>query len=147
MAQKLNSNQIQPDCIQTVMGSTQTINPTGGIVNFNSTEFQLGDKLTRTGSSVVIGSGVSLVRASYALMSEAAGSAPYLFSRIRKNASDVSQQIDATGSTGGFKATSETRLVPVVQGDTIAVFADTGGGSVVAGRLSRMIVEVVAGTN
>lgn len=53
--QKINTNQIQPDCIQTVMTATQTLNATGGIVNFNSTEFQLGDKLTRSGSSVVIG--------------------------------------------------------------------------------------------
>lgn len=92
--QKINTNQIQPDCIQTVMTATQTLNATGGIVNFNSTEFQLGDKLTRSGSSVVIGSGVSLVRVSYAIMTDSAGSAPYLFTRIRKNVNDVSQQID-----------------------------------------------------
>jgi hypothetical protein len=133
----------QPHYIQLKQNSTQSINSTGSVIDLSSLELSSGTLLTQSTNTVVVGSGVTRVRVSYVLMSDTGTTAPYLFSRIRKNGVDISQMID--GSTSGFKATSETKMISVGSGDVIAIYADSGGGSlsIAAARLSYMLVEVV----
>lgn len=129
--------------IQTKMSASQNITSGGSTIAFDTTDITGGTKLTRSGNTVVIGSGVSVVRVSYALMSDNGGSAAYLYSRIRKNSTEVGQQIDA--STSQFRATSDTRLVSVTLNDTISVFADSGSvNATTVGRQSILLVEVIA---
>lgn len=142
---KISPGQNQANYIQLTMSSSQSLTSSDVDVAFNTVSLSAGDRLTYSGSRVTIGSGVTRVRVSYSLMVETAGTAPYLFSRINRTGSDVSMMIDASGSAGTFKATSESKLVSVTAGDTIGIKANTGGGSasLATGRLPSLLVEVV----
>lgn len=130
--------------IQTIMSANQSITSSGSTIAFDTTDILSGTKLTRSGNTILIGAGVSIVKVSYSLMTDAGASATYLFSRIRKNSTDMSQQIDAVANQ--FRATSDTRLVSVVQNDTISLFADSGSVNTITiptGRKSCLSVEVM----
>lgn len=144
MRQKINTLQQKPDIIQTTLTSGQTIGATGTIILFDTTVFSSGSRLTRSANTVVIGTGVTKVRVTYTLMAESAGTAGYLFARIRKNTSEVSQVIDNSGSSA-FKCVTESKIITVVAGDTITIIADSGSGTFVlpTNRSSFLQVEVI----
>ena len=145
----LNSNSqfpltaVETNVIQISRTSVWSMSTGNATVPFDTTVFTIGNKLTRSGSSVVIGEGVSYVRVSYSLMTESAGTAAYVYSLIQRNSSGVSQSID--GSTSGFKATSETKVIPVSAGDTISLLTSLGSGAATlrANPSSTLTVEVV----
>lgn len=135
----------QKHYIEIRLSSSHTVTSTDALIPFNSTSFSLGDKLTRSGSTILIGSGVSTVRVSYSLMAESANTATYLYTRINVVGTDVSQAIDASGSTGAFKSTSESKIINVLAGDTIGLRAATGAGTALlpSARPQTLLVEVI----
>lgn len=145
MPQKINTSQQVRDFIQLKLGSTQSIPAGSTTVAFNTTSFTNGTRLTRSGNTVLIGSGVSYVRVSYTLMAELTSSSAYLFSKIIKNTTAVSQSID-DANAAEYRSTSESKIVPVAAGDTISIVADSGAStlSLTPGRESFMAVEVLA---
>lgn len=142
--QKTTTTQVKPDLIQVVLSQSQTIGATGTIVLLDSTAISSGTRLTRNANTVVIGAGVTKVRVSYTLMAESAGGAGYVYSRLRRNTTEVSQAID-NNSAGAFKCTSECKVITVTAGDTISLITDSGSGTFVlgVGRHSFMLVEVI----
>lgn len=140
MAQKINPKQYQRDMIQCLHSGTQSITSTAATVAYSGGTIAIGTRVTQSGSTVVIGSGVSKVKVSYGIMSENGGTASYLYSRIKINAAELSQQID--GSTSQFRSTSDSRIFSVSSGDVISVVADSGGGSLNI-RYGQLIVEVL----
>ena len=112
----------------------------------NSTLYSSGSLLTRSGSTVVIGAGVSYVQISYTVMTEGSSSSAYLYTRIRKNTVELSQAIDAASSVT-YRSTSETIIIPVTSGDVIDLAADTGTGSVLvraSSNSTKMTVRAIA---
>lgn len=122
----------------TVTGTTQDI-------NFNTTNFVQGSLLTRSGNRVLIGAGVTKVRVTYALMGESASGSSYLYGGIQRNTSRRTMQISPIIS-GQFGAISESSIIEVAAGDTIAIVADAGTGTMLLGtsRQSHFEVEVIA---
>ena len=141
--QQLNTVQLPTDFIQTVLSSNHTIGTSGTVVPFSTTQYSLGTKLTRSGNTVVIGTGVQYVRITYGIMTDTAGGAAYIYTLIQKNGSNVAEQID--GSTSGFKATSDSMILQVTSGDIISITASTGTGTAIAptSRNSHLTVEVL----
>ena len=144
--QIINTKQFVNDTIQIIRASNVSASLTGANVAFDTTDLTIGTRLTRSGATVVIGSGVSYVKVSYTVMVESGSTAPYLYTRIRKNSSDLSQAIDA--STSQFKSTSETKIIPVTANDTISIYHDIGGSgsATIRGSTSNgafMTVEVI----
>lgn len=130
--------------IRTQLTSNHTITSSTTTIPFSTTNQVDGTLLTRSGNNVVIGAGVARVRVSWAIMVEAAsGSPPYLYAGITKNGTRISNQI--APFAGQFSAVSETLIVAVAQNDTIAVVADSGGGSCLlsTGRTPHLEVEVI----
>lgn len=142
--QRISSKQSKPEYIVTTMSANATIGGTPTVPIFDSTVVSAGTKLTRVNNTVVVGEGVSRVRVSYVLMADTAATAAYLFSRIRKNGTDITQAID-NASSAGFRCTQESRIIPVAQGDVLALTVDSGGGTFVltAARGPYFCVEVV----
>lgn len=111
---------------------------------FDTTQVTVGDKLTRSGGTVVIGAGVSVVRVYYNFMTENGGTNNYLYGRIRKNSTEVSQHI-ADENTVTFKSVGANTLVSVTAGDVISIALEANGGNVtVRANVSTFTVEVVA---
>lgn len=143
---KVTTNEFDVEAIQIILTSNTAASTTPATVAFNATDLSIGTRLTRSTSTVVIGTGVSYVRVSYTVMIDSGATAPYLYTRIKKNSTEVSQAIDA--STSQFKSTAETKVVPVTSGDVLSIVHDIGGsGSATirgnANTGSFMLVEVV----
>ena len=140
---KIKVPQVDSEYIELAANSNITLTATAANFPFSIVSSSNGNSLSQSGSGVLIGAGVTAVRVSYTIMSDTGGTASYLFTRIRKNGSDVSQAID--NNTSQFRSTSETKVIPVAAGDLITIAGDSGGGSLVAGssRQCHMLVEVV----
>lgn len=141
--QKLNTAQTPIDVIQIYKAANGSLSTTVANIAFDTTGFTIGSKLTRSGSTVVIGAGVSYVRVSWSVMVETSATAGYIFVRLAKSGSELSQQIEQ--QTTAFKSLSESKIIPVTAGDTVYVVAEIASGAATlrGGVASSMTVEVI----
>ena len=133
------------DYITLGQSSNFTVSSGQPTLNLDKVVNSLGTKLSKSGSTVLVGSGVSLVRVSYTLLAEnLSSSADYLYVLLKKNSTIINQALSAKAS-GAYAGASTTILVPVTAGDTISVVIDFAGGSVslLTSRPNTMTVEVV----
>lgn len=144
--QELNNSQKKTHVLQLNTTSTQSVGSGNTDIVFNNTQVSVGNSFTKSGNTIVVGAGVSVVKVSYNLMTDTAGSASYLFTNLYINGSPASQAIDATGGTGAFKSTSESKFFNVSQGDVIKLMASAGTGSFVTrpNEASYFAVERIA---
>ena len=133
------------DYITLGQSSNFTVSSGQPTLNLDKVVNSLGTKLSKSGSTVLVGSGVSLVRVSYTLLAEnLSSSADYLYVLLKKNSTIINQALSAKAN-GAYAGASTTILVPVTAGDTISVVIDFAGGSVslLTSRPNTMTVEVV----
>lgn len=143
--QSLNREQTNYQAIQISMSASQSIGTGNTDINFNTTDWTIGTAFTRSGTTIVIGAGVSFIRLTFNVMTESSGGTSYLYSNIHKNGVEQSQTIDAAPSAG-FRSTTHSRIIPVVQGDIVKVVSSSGAGTqtIRSGVATFVLVERVA---
>lgn len=104
------------------LSSTVTGLTTNQIVNFNTTEV-VGTKLSISSGKVVIGSGVSKVIVSGAAFIESGGTTGYVWAQIRKNGTNVANQL-IDGPSIYKSASIAPKLISVSLGDTLEIYID-----------------------
>lgn len=117
-------------------------------VNLATVDLTFGTGLSQSGSSIVIGSGVSRVRVSAVIIADSMSADTYMFSRLRRNRggtlSEFTSQLQRMAS--GFVSNSHPPFILDVQsGDIIDLRVDIGAGSgtISNGRPQWLQVEVV----
>jgi hypothetical protein len=123
--------------------STSAITP-----NMANTDLTVGAGLTRSGSTIVIGDGISLVRVSGVLIADSMSNDTYMFSRLRRTRSGVFSEFTSQlqRMASGFVSNSHPPYVLQVQsGDIIDMRVDIGAGSgaLSTGRPQWLQVEVL----
>lgn len=144
MVKQVNTKQIYKDYIQTTLSSNFTVTPTGTIIPMTTTSFSSGTKLTRSGSTIVIGAGVSRIKFSYGVMVENGASAGWIYTRVYVNNSSLEEQLDGI-STGGYAATSDSKMLNVSPGDVITLRIQCNASTALmpTSRTPHLLVEVV----
>lgn len=135
--------------VMRIKATTNTTLNTGAVTpNMVTTDLSVGSGLTRSGSTIVIGAGISRVKVSAVLIADSMSNDTYMFSRLRHTRGGVSVEFTSQlqRNVSGFTSNSHPPYVIDVQsGDIIDIRVDIGAGSAVlpSDRPQWLQVEVV----
>lgn len=138
-----------PLAVMRISASANTSLSTSAVTpNMANTDLSVGAGLTRSGSTIVIGDGISLVRVSAVIIADSMSNDTYMFSRCRRNRSGAYSEFTSQlqRMTSGFVSNSHGGYILSVQsGDIIDLRVDIGAGSGVlsTGRPQWLQVEVL----
>lgn len=132
-----------------IRATTNTSLSTSAVsVNLLGLDLSVGSGLTHSGSTIVIGAGISRVKVSGVIIADSMSADTYMFSRLRRNRggvfSEFTSQLQRMAS--GFVSNSHPPYILEVQsGDIIDFRVDIGSGSgtISNGRPQWLQVEVV----
>lgn len=92
----------------------------------NSVRANEGNVFTLSNNSVVVGAGVSKIRASAGIFVQGPQGTGYVWGRIKKGNADISTTIFPYNNGGGFLSVSiPPQIIGVSEGDTISLIADS----------------------
>lgn len=117
------------------------LSSSGATIVLNVTEVTRGSGLTKTGSTIVIGSGITLVRVTGAIPVENFSTSTYAFGGIAKNGARIAQTL--MPSTVGFAFATVSSIFAVTNGDAISLTADVGAGTASVKGTTRPVFLVV----
>lgn len=148
---KLEEPRLSTNVIHVIVNQPSvSLSGTSGVVPFDTIVNSKGNRLTKEGSSIVIGPGVSLVRVCFGIFA-CGGTRPWFIIRRIRDGTETSFAGDIATKSGTYQTYKNMDYVDVREGDKIIIRWDHSGtgltintdGGLSGRRSSYLIVEVI----